>query len=476
VIRGLNDRYTALGLHLRRARPFPTFDDVCADLLMEELNLANRSSTSSTALVASTAGQHASGSTSSSGGAPRTPSGGGSSSGGAGSGKPSKEKKGGRGRRGGRAQQKTTPPTGTSAANGGSSSGTGGPGASGTPGGAPWPSLYNPWAGTIQMYPGPRPPVAPQQPVRPGPQQAFVAQPAFAPLGLPPGFFGYPAAQVPQGATWAATPPQTQYSPLSGTPSWDQQSLASTFSTMTLNQPQNNEWFFDTGASSHMTPDPHTLSHTSYPTSSLPASIIVGDGSLIPVTSSGGAHFPGPLHLNNVLVSPKLIKNLISVRQFTIDNNCSVEFDPSGCSVKDLKSRNVIIRCNSSGPLYPLQLPAAQSLVAVSTPTLWHRRLGHPGHEALSKLALPGCTRTTSSSLCHACQLGRHVRLPFRVSSSRASHKFDLIHCDLWTSPVASVSGFKYYLVVLDDYSHFGRFPCGSNLTLSLHCLTFSLM
>ena len=68
------------------------------------------------------------------------------------------------------------------------------------------------------------------------------------------------------------------------------------------------------------------------------------------------------------------------------------------------------------------------------------------------------------------------MRLPFRVSSSRASHKFDLIHCDLWTSPVASVSGFKYYLVVLDDYSHFGRFPCGSNLTLSLHCLTFSLM
>jgi hypothetical protein len=41
------------------------------------------------------------------------------------------------------------------------------------------------------------------------------------------------------------------------------------------------------------------------------------------------------LHLNNVLVSPQLIKNLISVRQFTIDNNCSVEVDPSGCSTKD---------------------------------------------------------------------------------------------------------------------------------------------
>ena len=32
------------------------------------------------------------------------------------------------------------------------------------------------------------------------------------------------------------------------------------------------------------------------------------------------------LRLNNVLVSPQLIKNLISVRQFATDNNCSVEF------------------------------------------------------------------------------------------------------------------------------------------------------
>ena len=119
-----------------------------------------------------------------------------------------------------------------------------------------------------------------------------------------------------------------------------------------------------------MAPDPRTLSHSSYSKSSLPASIIVGEGSLTPVTSSGDARFPGPLQLNNVLVSPKLIRNLISVCQFTIDNNCSAEFDPSGCSVKDLKSKNVIIRCNSSEPLYPLQLPATYSLVAISTPTL----------------------------------------------------------------------------------------------------------
>jgi len=48
---------------------------------------------------------------------------------------------------------------------------------------------------------------------------------------------------------------------------------------------------------------------------------------------------PGSLRLNNVLVSLSLIKNLISVRQFTSDNNCSVEFDPAGCSVKDLRTK-----------------------------------------------------------------------------------------------------------------------------------------
>jgi len=174
---------------------------------------------------------------------------------------------------------------------------------------------------------------------------------------------------------------------------------------------------------SHMTSDSRTLSHIFPQRYPFPSAIVVGNGSLLPVTSTGTAHLSGPLHLNNVLVSPKLIKNLISVRQFTSDNNCSVEFDPSGCSMKDLGTRNVIVRCNSSGPLYPLHLPAAATaLAAGSTSTLWHRRLGHPGHEALTKLAsmLPSCNKDISSSLCHACQLGRHTRLPFRVSSSRA--------------------------------------------------------
>jgi hypothetical protein len=57
--------------------------------------------------------------------------------------------------------------------------------------------------------------------------------------------------------------------------------------------------------------------------------------------------------------------------------------------------------------------------------------------------------------LCHTCQLGRHTRTPFVSSASRVDNNFDLIHCDLWTSLIVSIFGCKYYLVILDDCSHF---------------------
>jgi len=158
------------------------------------------------------------------------------------------------------------------------------------------------------------------------------------------------AQQAQAQQAWA--PPGFQYP--SGAPSsWDQQSLASSFSTVSLQQPPATDWYFDSGATSHMTADPSALSHTSFSRYPSASSIIVGNGSLLPVTATGSTQLPGSFLLNNVLVSPNLIKNLISVRQFTSDNNCSIEFDPTGCSVKDLQTRRILARCNSSGRRRP---------------------------------------------------------------------------------------------------------------------------
>jgi hypothetical protein len=135
--------------------------------------------------------------------------------------------------------------------------------------------------------------------------------------------------------------------------------------------------------------------------------------------------------------------------------------------VKDLQTRRVIARCNSTGELYLFCASASTSTTATltaATPstTLWHRHLRHVGHEALSKLIssnVISCNKRQDTHV-HACQLGHHVRLPFRVSNTRAHRPFDLIHCDIWTSPVVSVSGYKYYLVILDDCTHYSwTFP-----------------
>ncbi|GKE57921.1 ribonuclease H-like domain-containing protein, partial [Tanacetum coccineum] len=59
------------------------------------------------------------------------------------------------------------------------------------------------------------------------------------------------------------------------------------------------------------------------------------------------------------------------------------------------------------------------------------------------------------SALCHACQLGKHVKLPFYKFESSVKCMFEIIHSDLWTSPIASESGIKYYAIFLEYFSHF---------------------
>jgi hypothetical protein len=75
--------------------------------------------------------------------------------------------------------------------------------------------------------------------------------------------------------------------------------------------------------------------------------ITVGNGAQLPVTHTAAAKIPtlsSPLHLSNVLVSPPLIINLISVKKLTRDNNISIEFDPHGFSIKDLPTQTVKLR------------------------------------------------------------------------------------------------------------------------------------
>jgi hypothetical protein len=164
------------------------------------------------------------------------------------------------------------------------------------------------------------------------------------------------------------------------------------------------------------------------------------------------------------MVALDLIQSLLSCRCFTTDNSCFMEFDPFGLYVKDRATQSVIARCNSSGPLYTIPFLASTTsitdappyaLVAVASPFTWHCRLHHD-LDVLSQLSRSSVITCPSAlHLRHCVMLVSWVGLPFSSSSSRVVRAFDLIHCDLWTSHVPSVSGCKYYMVILDDFTHY---------------------
>jgi hypothetical protein len=152
--------------------------------------------------------------------------------------------------------------------------------------------------------------------------------------------------------------------------SGDQQSLANSFNTMSMVPPIVTDWVADSGASNHTTLNAGNLTYICPPHIKDPSSIIVGNGSSLPVTLVGDTALPDPFYLNNVLVTLDIIQNLLSVCHFTTDNWCSMEFDPFGLSVKDLFTMNMITRCDSSGPLYTMRLPSRSTpSSSVAAPT-----------------------------------------------------------------------------------------------------------
>nr|GEY49485.1 copia protein [Tanacetum cinerariifolium] len=121
-------------------------------------------------------------------------------------------------------------------------------------------------------------------------------------------------------------------------------------------------------------------------------------GHSISVTNSGHSVLPTPhrpLHLNIVLITPNIVKNLIFVRQFVRDNNCTVEFDAFGFSVKDFMTRRILLRRDSTRDLYPVTKPSTVTHAFLTSLYTWHQRLGHPWSEVLQHILSPNNNNTT---------------------------------------------------------------------------------
>jgi hypothetical protein len=159
------------------------------------------------------------------------------------------------------------------------------------------------------------------------------------------------------------------------------------------------DWVADSGASNHTTPYSGSISSPLLSSAFQPHSIIVGNGSILPVTLVGDSVLPRLFYLNDVLVVPDLVQSLLFVRRFTTDNSCSMEFDPFGLYVKDLATRSVITRYDSSGPCTPSRFLRRSPSPQMLHRTPWQPRLRPPPGTATLVILAP-----TSSPSCRAAQ------------------------------------------------------------------------
>ncbi|GJZ22502.1 retrovirus-related pol polyprotein from transposon TNT 1-94 [Tanacetum coccineum] len=107
-------------------------------------------------------------------------------------------------------------------------------------------------------------------------------------------------------------------------------------------------------------------------------------------------------------------------------------------------------------------------LASKPSPWLWHRRLSHLNFGSINHLARHGLVRGLpklkfeKDHLCSACALGKSSKKPHKPKSEDTNQeKLYLLHMDLCgPMRVASVSGKKYILVIVDDYSRFTWVKC----------------
>lgn len=75
--------------------------------------------------------------------------------------------------------------------------------------------------------------------------------------------------------------------------------------------------------------------------------LAVGNGKNLQISHTGKSHYlliGATLSLQDILYVPSISQNLLSVSQFTRDNDCHFVFDASGFCVKENKSGKILFR------------------------------------------------------------------------------------------------------------------------------------
>lgn len=227
------------------------------------------------------------------------------------------------------------------------------------------------------------------------------------------------------------------------------------------------------GASHHVTNNPNMMQQIDQGNGN--TNLVVGNGQILPIThtSTTAINLPSkPLVLKNILLTPEIKKNLISISQLTSQNSVIVEFNSDCFLVKDKNSRKVILQGRIRDGLY--QFPFSSTAKFFSTAKLAsssaqnlmsdlqhdlprsqaHMFLTEKQNSAVLKSCMPNFSINKTELFCSVCQMGKNHKLPFNLFDFRATKPLEIIHTDIWgLAPIQSKNGSRYYIIFLDDFS-----------------------
>ena len=134
--------------------------------------------------------------------------------------------------------------------------------------------------------------------------------------------------------------------------------------------------------------------------------------------------------------------------------------------MKDINSGAQVLvgKFKNGGYEWPCRAPdpafVSPSLLSsqISVPlSLCHSRLGHPAIPILKTLvsnSILSVSNKSTSFHYQDCSINKSHKIPFSTSSMSSSKPLQLVFSDVWTSPVHSVVGYKYYVIFVDHYMH----------------------
>ena len=190
----------------------------------------------------------------------------------------------------------------------------------------------------------------------------------------------------------------------------------------------------------------------------------VANGNQLPITHTSSTTISttgSSLKLYDILYVPNVTQNLIFVSQLCQTNKVSIEFYPWHFEVKNLHTKEILLRGLNEDNAYRLQphTPAPHTSFATFNPTLklWHHRLGQPAPlTLLHALKSNNIVYYGSLTKCLPCLSNKSHKLPFSTSSISSSYPLEILYSDLWGStPVNLIDGFRYYVIFMDHFSKY---------------------